>query len=391
MESFREPILHVDMDAFFVEVERLRRPELRGVPVLVGGAGPRGVVAAASYEARRFGVGSAMPASQARRLCPGAVWVAPDHAEYGRVSRLVFEVLRSFTPLVEGLSIDEAFLDVAGLRRHYAAPVDVAAAVRERLRNDLGLPASVGVASTKFLAKLASEAAKPDGLLVIPAGTELEFLHPLPVGALWGVGEATRRAVEAIGVATVGDLARLPVSLLERRLGAAAGRHLHDLAWNRDPRAVETGGEAKSISVEETYAADLTSPEEIDAELFAHCERLARRLRAAGVAARTVQLKVRYADFTTVTRSLTADAPVDLTADLVAAARTLLSRAPAGRPVRLLGVGGAQLVPGRDPRQLALDGEEHHALAAAADRVRARFGARAVGPARLLPRPKVEG
>ncbi len=391
MESFREPILHVDMDAFFVEVERLRRPELRGVPVLVGGAGPRGVVAAASYEARRFGVGSAMPAVQARRLCPGAVWVSPDHDEYGRVSRLVFEVLRSFTPRVEGLSIDEAFLDVGGLRRHFPSPLGVAAAVRARLRDNLGLPASVGAASTKFLAKLASEAAKPDGMLAIPAGTELEFLHPLPVGALWGVGEATQRAVAALGVATVGDLARLPVASLERRLGNAVGRHLHDLAWNRDPRAVETGGGAKSISVEETYATDLASADEIDAELFAHCERLGRRLRTAGVAARTVQLKVRFADFTTITRSLTVDAPVDLTADLAAAARTLLARVPAGRPVRLLGVGGAQLVPAREPRQLALDGEERHALAEAADRVRERFGSQAVGPARLLPRPKVEG
>ncbi len=391
MESFEEPILHVDMDAFFVEVERLRRPELRGAPVLVGGAGPRGVVAAASYEARRFGAGSAMPASQARRLCPQAVWITPDHAEYGRVSRLVFDVLRSFTPLVEGLSIDEAFLDVSGLRRHYPAPADVAAAVRARLRGELGLPASVGAASTKFMAKLASEAAKPDGLLVIPSGTELEFLHPLPVGALWGVGEATQRAVAALGVATVGDLARLPVEVLERRLGGAAGRHLHDLAWNRDPRPVDTAGEPKSISVEETYATDLTTAEEVDAEVFAHCERLARRLRAAGVGARTVQLKVRFTDFTTVTRSLTVDAPVDLTADLAVAARALLARVPAGRPVRLLGVGGAQLVPARDPRQLALDGEERHALAAAADQVRERFGTRAVGPARLLPRPKVEG
>ncbi len=391
MESFREPILHVDMDAFFVEVERLRRPELRGVPVLVGGAGPRGVVAAASYEARRFGVGSAMPAVRARRLCPGAVWVAPDHAEYGRVSRQVFAILRSFSPKVEGLSIDEAFLDVAGLRRHYPAPSAVAAAIRARLRADLGLPASVGAASTKFLAKLASEAAKPDGMLVIPAGTELDFLHPLPVAALWGVGDATRNAVAGLGVETVGDLAGLPVALLERRLGAAAGRHLHDLAWARDPRAVETGGEAKSISVEETYAVDLTSPEQVDAELFAHCERLARRLRAAGVAARTVQLKVRFADFTTLTRSVTVDAPVDLTSELAAAARSLLARVPGGRPVRLLGVGGAQLVAARAPRQLALDGEESHALAAAADRVRERFGAEAVGPARLLPRPEVEG
>ncbi len=391
MAEFGEPILHVDMDAFFVEVERLRRPELRGVPVLVGGAGPRGVVAAASYEARRCGAHSAMPAARARRLCPGAVFVAPDHAEYGRVSRLVFDVLRSFTPLIEGLSIDEAFLDVRGLRHHYPGPAEVASAIRRELRSELGLPASVGAATTKFLAKLASESAKPDGQAVIPAGAELEFLHPLPVAALWGVGEATRRAVAELGVATVGELAGLPVAVLERRLGAAVGRHLHDLAWARDPRVVETTSATKSISVEETYEHDLTDPADLDAELFAHCERLARRLRQAGLAARTVQLKVRFGDFSTVTRSLTLDAPVDLTRDLASAARTLLGRVPGGRPVRLLGVGGSQLTASGSPRQLPLGGEERQALAAAADRVRERFGKQAVRPASLIPRPDIEG
>ncbi len=391
MAEFGEPILHVDMDAFFVEVERLRRPELRGVPVLVGGAGPRGVVAAASYEARRCGAHSAMPSARARRLCPGAVFVSPDHAEYGRVSQRVFEVLRSFTPLVEGISIDEAFLDVRGLRHHYPGPADVASAIRSELRFRLGLPASVGAATTKFLAKLASESAKPDGQAVIPAGAELEFLHPLPVAALWGVGEATRRAVAELGVTTVGELAGLPVAALERRLGAAVGRHLHDLAWARDPRTVETTSAAKSISVEETYEQDLTDPADLDAELFAHCERLARRLRDAGLAARTVQLKVRFGDFSTITRSLTLEAPVDLTHDLAGAARTLLSRVPRGRPVRLLGVGGSHLTASGSPRQLPLGGEERQALAAAADRVRERFGKHAVRPASLIPRPDIEG
>ncbi len=391
MPGFGEPMLHVDMDAFFVEVERLRRPELRGIPVAVGGAGGRGVVASASYEARRHGVRSAMPSGRARRLCPQLVFVAPDHGEYSRLSDRVFDVLRSFTPLVEALSIDEAFLDVRGLRRHYRAPADIAAAIRRRLRGDVGLPASVGAASNKFLAKLASEAAKPDGTLVVPAGGELAFLHPLPVRALWGVGDATQRAVAELGVTTVGELAALPRALLERRLGGAAGSHLHELAWARDPRPVETGGDARSISVEETYEADLLDPDRVDAELFAHCERLARRLRHAGVAARTIHLKVRYDDFSTISRSMTLDGPVDLTGQLADAARALLRRTPPGRPIRLLGVGGSQLADRAEPRQLDLGSDDRRALAAAADRIRDRFGNDAVAPARLIPRPEVEG
>ncbi len=387
-QRFAEPILHVDMDAFYVEVERLTRPELHGVPVIVGGLGNRGVVAAASYEARRFGVRSAMPISRARRLCPDAHYVKPDFRRYREVSRRVFAAFEEFTPVVEALSIDEAFLDARGLRRHYPDGETVGVEIRRRLREDPGLPASVGVATTKFIAKLASEAAKPDGLLRVPAGRELEFLHPLPLRALWGVGEATHRALDAFGVATVGDLAQLPVEALARRLGDAHGRHLHDLAWGRDPRPVVPESEAKSISVEVTYDRDLEDPDRIDRELFAHCERLARRLRDAGLAARTIQLKVRYADFTTVTRSLTVDAPVDDTAALARAARTLLARLSGGRPVRLLGVGGSALSRSAAPRQLALDRGERDALTAAADRVRDRFGDDAIGPARLVGRPR---
>ncbi len=228
--EFTEPILHVDMDAFFVEVERLDDPRLVGRPVVVGGAGARGVVAAASYEARAYGVHSAMPMVEARRRCPQAVVVPPDHRKYGAMSRRVFEIFRSFTPQVEGLSVDEAFLDVGGLRLHYKSPVDVAGAIRARIRSDLHLPASVGIASNKFLAKLASEEAKPDGVFHVKAGHELEFLHPLPVRRLWGVGEATYAALEALGVATVGDLAAVPEHVVAQRVGGAVGHHLLELA-----------------------------------------------------------------------------------------------------------------------------------------------------------------
>ena len=385
VSGFAEPILHVDMDAFFVEVERLRDPSLRGVPVVVGGLGNRGVVAAASYEVRRFGVRSAMPMARARQLCPQARRIPPDHTRYREVSRQVFALRRDCTPVVAGLSIDEAFLDVGGLRLHYADVPEVGAAIRSRLRSDLDLPASVGIATTKLLAKLASEAAKPDGMLRVPAGAEPDFLHPLPITALWGVGDATRGVLAEVGVATIGDLAELPLASLTRRLGDAIGSHLHDLCRGLDPRPVGAGGGAKSISVEETYDADLTTAEAVDDELFAHGERLARRLRSAGHAGRTVTLKLRYADFSTVTRSVTLDMPVDETGDLVAAARELVAKVPLdGRRVRLLGLGASGLAPATDPRQLTLDRPERRHLTEAADRIRERFGDDAVGPARLL-------
>jgi len=388
MDRFTEPILHVDMDAFFVEVERLRRPELRGLPVIVGGLGNRGVVAAASYEARRHGVHSAMPMAHARRLCPHARFLPPDHARYREVSRRVFALLDEVTPLVEPLSIDEAFCDIGGLRLLHPHPVAVGEALRRRIREAEGLPASVGIAATKFIAKLASEEAKPDGLCHVPAGTEVDFLHPMPARRLWGVGEATHARLEGLGVRTVGELAALPRDLLVRRLGEAAGAHLADLAWGRDPRRVETDTAAKSVSVEETYERDLTGEEGIDAALFRHAERLGRRLRAAGLAARSITLKLRFGDFTTFTRSTTLPRPVDGTGDLAAAGRALLARLERrGRGVRLLGLGATGLEPADAPRQLALRGGAGEELTRAADRVRDRFGEDAVVPARLVPRP----
>ncbi|HVM40818.1 MAG TPA: DNA polymerase IV, partial [Acidimicrobiia bacterium] len=259
-------ILHVDLDAFFASVEQLLDPALRGRPVVVGGTGNRGVVAAASYEARAFGIGSAMPTARARRLCPHAVFVPPRIDVYQGYSERVFAVFADVTPLVEGLSLDEAFLDVAGAAHLFGPGPDVARLIRRRVKDEVGLVCSVGVATTKHLAKLASAAAKPDGLLVVEPGTELEFLHPLPVERLWGVGPATRSRLDRIGVKTVGDLAALGEDALVRALGAAHGRHLHALAHNRDPRPVTPSRPTKSISAEETFARDLVAPGDLDRE-----------------------------------------------------------------------------------------------------------------------------
>ena len=389
MEPFVESILHVDMDAFFVEVERHGKPELRGVPVIVGGLGNRGVVASASYEARKHGVHSAMPIVHARRLCPNGRFVPPAHATYRAKSREVFDVLHSFTPMVEGLSIDEAFLDVDGLRLHYESSEAIGEAIRTRLREQLSLPASVGIATNKFLAKLASELAKPDGLRKVEAGSELDFLHPLGVRSLWGVGEATYAALEELGVRSIGDLAALPRELVIRRLGDTVGAHLWELAWARDSRLVSTESEPKSVSVEATYETDLVDHAAIDDHIFGHCERLARRLRAAGLAARTVTLKIRFADFSTFSRSVTFEGAVDDTHDLVSTARFLLSRVSLeGRRVRLLGVGGSNLVEAGEPRQMAFGGSERRDLTLASDQVRDRFGDDAVRPARLVERDR---
>ena len=387
--GFAESFLHVDMDAFFVEVERLDDPGLRGRPVIVGGAGARGVVASASYEARAHGVRSAMPMVEARRRCPAAVVVPPRHRRYGEVSAEVFEIFRSFTPLVEGLSVDEAFLDISGLRLHFRRPLDVADAIRASIRATLDLPASVGVAAVKFVAKLASEDAKPDGVRVVGAGDELAYLHPMPVRRLWGVGQATHAALEALGVATIGDLAALPPGTLERRVGPAVGRHLSALASARDDRSIEAHGDAKSISAESTYERDLHDEEAIERAVLRHCDHLAARLRRAGVAGRTVSLKLRFADFTTVSRSFTSPVPVAVTADLWDIAQDLLARIERdNRGVRLLGVGATGLVPASEPHQLSMDHPGRDAVAAAAEEIRARFGDDAVLPARLVDRPE---
>ncbi|MBV9661198.1 MAG: DNA polymerase IV [Acidimicrobiales bacterium] len=403
-------ILHADMDAFFASVEALDDPALAGRPLIVGGAGPRGVVASCSYEARVFGVRSAMPSSRARRLCPDAVFVAGRYDRYSAVSSEMHSVFRRFTPLVEGISLDEAFLDVTGSVRLFGPAPEMAAAIRETIRDELHLSCSVGVAPVKFLAKLASEAAKPRagpagplagrGVVVIRPGEELRFLHPLPIEALWGVGPATADRLHRRGLNTVGDLARLPRHVLEAAVGRAHGGLLADLARGLDERLVEPGREVKSVSHEETYPADRYDPDELHTEIVRMADAVAARVRRAGLAGRTVNLKIRYGDFSTRTRSITSPHPVDSGPAIAALASSLLSAVDLSPGVRLLGVGVSNLGPVADDgiEQLALDlvapsaGAERGparraadvSASAAVDAVRSRFGPASVGPAALL-------
>ncbi|MEU5879614.1 DNA polymerase IV [Spirillospora sp. NPDC047279] len=381
-------ILHVDMDAFFVSVELLDRPELRGRPVIVGGVGPRGVVSAASYESRRYGVHSAMPMSRARRLCPRAVVIPPDHTKYGRVSRAVFEIFESFTPLVEGLSLDEAFLDVSGALRRLGRPALVAQMIREQVQAQQGITCSVGVASTKFVAKLASTHCKPNGLLVIPADKVEEFLHPLPVAALWGVGERTEQSLLRLGLRTVGQLAQTPLATLQRELGNALGGHLHELSWGRDPREVVPETADKSIGAEETFDTDIDDPEVIHRELLRLAEKVGARLRASGNSGRTVSVKLRMADFKTITRSRTLREPTDLARVIYVTARELYEAAGLERVrLRLVGVRVENLVPAdQAPRQLAFGEPETGWREAerAVDQAAHRFGSGTVRPAALV-------
>jgi DNA polymerase IV len=393
-------ILHVDLDAFYASVEQLADPSIAGRPVVVGGLGPRGVVAAASYEARRFGIQSAMPMARARRACPTAVFLAPRFEAYGDASREVMSILRSYTPLVEPLALDEAFLDVRKVRRLHGAAPAIAAALRARIRAETGLTASVGVATTKLLAKIASDDAKPDGLLVVEMGRELEFLHPLPATRLWGVGPATQRRLERFGVRTIGDLAALPEETLVHALGPAHGRHLHALAWNRDDRPVDPDQEPKSVSHEETFPRDITERATLGREIVRMADQVGSRLQRAGYVARTVQLKVRYADFKTITRSRTLATPTDLGVELARTAALLLDDVDIAGGVRLLGVGAQQLerlegvqtslgLDTEDPD--AADSAERHArdgaIARRVEEVRRRYGDTAVVPARLVHPP----
>jgi DNA polymerase-4 len=382
-------VLHVDMDAFYASVEVRRRPELRGLPVIVGGAGGRGVVTSATYEARRFGVHSAMPMTRAKRLCPDGIVVPPDFEAYAATSRAVMEVFRSVTPLVEPISLDEAFLDVTGAVRRLGPPARIGELIRARILDEQRITCSVGVASTKFVAKLASARCKPDGLLVVPEDGVLDFLHPLPVAALWGVGQRTEEVLVRLGLRTVGDIADTPLTALQDALGPAAGGHLHALAWGRDERSVVPHEPDKSIGAEETFAKDIGDPGAIHRELLRLAERTAARLRDAGHAGRTVSIKVRYADFTTLTRARTLPAPTDIGQVIYATARALYDALNiAGRPLRLVGVRVEQLVPAAaQPRQLVLGAAETGWREAeqAVDRAVRRFGSGAVRPATLVP------
>jgi DNA polymerase-4 len=383
-------VLHVDMDAFFASVEVRCRPELAGAPVIVGGAGARGVVISATYEARRYGVYAAMPTARALRLCPTATVLPGDMARYTEVSRSVMALFGSITPLVEPLSLDEAFLDVSGAVRRLGDAAEIGEYLRARVFDEQGITCSVGVAGTLSVAKLASACAKPDGMLVVRPGDVIGFLHPLPVGALWGVGPRTEETLLRFGLRTVGDLAHVPTKTLQRVVGAGTGAHLHELAWGRDPRRVVPDQPERSTGAEETFGVDVDDPAVIHRELLHLSERTAGRLRSAGTLARTVTLKVRFADFATLTRSRTFDVPTDVGQELYETARALFDSLGLDRArIRLVGVRAERLVDaGSAPQQLELGAREHGRREAelAADRAARRFGAGAVRPATLLRR-----
>lgn len=387
-------ILHLDMDAFYASVEVRRNPALAGKPVIVGGAEGRGVVVAATYEAREFGIHAAMPMSRAMRLCPTAIVVPADHRAYAEVSAQLYQILLSVTPYVETLALDEAFLDVSGAIKLLGKPTEIATKLRTEIKTQLNLTASVGVASNKFLAKLASTYAKPDGLLLIPAAAAVEFLHPLPVGALWGVGEKTEARLKELGLNVIGDIANLPLATLTRILGAASAEHLHNLCWGIDEREVIVSEPEKSIGNETTFGEDLFDPIEVEAQLLRLADQVAARLRSRGLSSRTISIKIRFHDFTTITRSKTLASYTHSTQEINQIARQLYRNLNLQRVrIRLLGVRAE----GLQPTELAsfqptLDEPEHGWSEAeqAVDQARAKFGERAIKPARLIVEPDEE-
>ena len=384
----RRAILHLDLDAFYASAEQLDEPALRGRPVVVAGPSARGVVCAASYEARRFGVRSAMPTVRARRLCPEGVFVSPRFPRYEELSGRVFAMYREYTPLVEPLSLDEAFLDVTASEALYGGGRAVAEALRQRVKAEVGLTVSAGVAEVKLAAKIASDLGKPDGLVEVPAGGTREFLSPLPVSRLWGVGKVTEAALAKLGVHRIGQLAAAPEALVAAALGSGAARHLVALARGDDPREVVPDEPSRSVGAEETFEADLTGRAALLPHLLAQAERTARRLREAGLRGRTVTLKVKYSDFTLVTRRCTLAAATDDGAAVFAAAREQLERVELDRPVRLIGVSvsgfearAEQL--GLFEQRPAADAARRAAVNAAVDAVNRRFGREAIRPATL--------
>ena len=378
-------IAHVDMDAFYAAIEQRDRPELRGRPVIVG-ADPtgRGVVSTASYEAREYGVRSAMPIGRAARLCPHATFLPVDMAKYREVSVRIMAILADFSPLVEPVSVDEAFLDLTGTERLFGSPLDAVRRIKARIRNDTGLTASAGLAPNKFLAKVASDLEKPDGLVVVPSGGEAGFLAPLPVERIWGVGRVTAKALQDLGLETIGQLQRIPRAVLVKRFGKH-GEHLHDLASGRDDRPVESFALPKSVGAEETFGVDCRDPVHLQTTLRTQAERVAAELRDGGVAAARVTLKLRLAPFETHTRSLTGE-PTQDGLELYRRALALLERERVTRPVRLIGLSASRLGPAGlgqldllDPAAL-----RRERLARVVDRLTERFGEGTVVPASLL-------
>lgn len=383
-------IIHLDLDAFFVAVERLDDPALIGKPVIVGGRPEaRGVVASASYEARAYGVRSAMPTSQALRLCPQAVLLPGRRARYVEMSDRVMALLAEYTPLLEQTSIDEAFLDVSGTEAQYGPPAGLAAVIQVRIQDELGLSASLGVATNKLVAKIASDFRKPHGITVVPAGQEAAFLAPLPIRKLWGVGEVTAGELERLGVHTIGGLAALPIESLRTRFGPGHGETLWRAAHGIDDSPVTPEHEAKSLSREETFARDIADATVLHRELLRLSDQVAWRLRRHGLQGRTVALKLRYADFTTLTRQTTLPELTDSAPVIYAQALALFEGVWNHRPVRLLGVGVSGLMPAG--RQLGLFEQadrRQEQLEAALDRIRAKYGERAIQRAALLDEPE---
>ena len=379
------------MDAFYASVELLEHPELLGKPVAVGADSERSVISSASYEARARGVRSAMSVAMAKKLCPELVLLPVSMEKYRVVSRQVMAVFTEFTPLVEPLSIDEAFLDVTGAQRLMGQPREIADALRKRVYAVTGLPCSVGIANTKFVAKLASQRAKPNGVLQIEAARTLDFLHSLPVEAMWGVGRATEEKLRSRGINTVAELADAPIAQLKRAVGDAAAQKLHDLANGRDPREVNTERIEKSVSSEETFAHDLTDPTPIMREILKLSKKTAARIRGKGFMARTITLKVKFADFSAITRSHTLPEPTDSSQRIYETACELFEKAEiAGRAVRLIGVGGEQLTPAEsvaEPLFSDVDDESWRALDRTTDQLRGKFGNVAPAPASLLRSP----
>ena len=382
-------ILHVDMDAFFASVAVRSEPSLRGKPVVVGGVGPRGVVSSASYEARRYGVRSAMPMARARALCPAAIVLPVDGPAITAASDAVMRIFRDVTPLVEPLSSDEAFLDVAGAARLLGRPAVIARDIRARMLDEQQLTCSVGVAPTKFVAKLGSTRAKPDGMLVVPAGLVLDFLHPLPVDALWGVGEKAAETLRRLGLTTIAELAHAPWGMLRRAVGDASAAHLHELAWGRDPRKVVPEHVEKSIGAEMTFDTDISDPVMVRRSLLSLADKVGARLRGGGHVGRTIAIKVRLADFRTISRSRTVPTSTDVNREIFEISWALFQALGASEQIRLVGVRVEGLTAAATTsRQLTLGEPERgwREAEAAADAVAARFGRASVGPASLLGR-----
>jgi DNA polymerase-4 len=376
------------MDAFFALVEVRENPSLAGKQVIVGYDGTLGVVLSATYEARKLGVHSAMPMSRALRLAPNAIVVEPDHEKYSEVSENVMAIFESITPLVQPLSVDEAFLDISGAQKLMGTPSQIGEVIRARVNDEQGITCSVGVASTMFVAKLATNFAKPDGLHVVPADKVIEFLHPLPIGALWGVGEKTAEQLSRLGLVSVSDIANTPVKTLARVIGQAAAEHLYELAWGRDPRTVTPNQAEKSIGAERTFESDMDDPEEILAQILDLSNKVAKRLRAANYFSRTITIKVRFADFTSVTRSKSLPASTDLATDIYATSKSLFEAMNLQRArIRLVGVRATGLVPTSESSvQLEFSDRDSGWREAeeAIDQVSLKFGNSAVKPARLI-------